>query len=351
MNCKNCRFIKPEEAHTKLKKSLANRDFLGAVLEKGTHCYDLQLSGDPIVACEVLINYLCHQVLPAQAESFALESLLELKNLYPWTFSTDAASLEEQLRQEARIVIKGWQELFTIADQGPLLVILNEKTPSDYFTAALPEGAVIFQSNTDLQAVPILLYTGLKISSSEHRTRLEDSSEGQELIQAVAIAQHQQRQVVLLDFSRRRFPRSFLRVARFVQTMGWGLEPRGKLLDTDKKIWNPLPEPKSYRGFQRLKGNPSIILVDPWPISDTKVITELKAHERNLFCGSPPTKPWQDDRLGCRIEFEADLGGHYRPTTQAFVLPTAGGWMYADELFKYHLARLLNLSTLNFLFK
>ncbi len=341
----DCPRLGSEEVTEALKQVPGNLEWVRRMMGHAAGRYGLKLSGDPLIAAEKLFCYLCRNVSYWEADAFPLDAMMELENQYDWTFSTDAWSLREQLKREAEVINYAWKNLFAMSAGCPLLVILNETTPTDYFTCSLPRGvSVINKKETSLPAngrngdCPIILLTGIKISSSEHRDPLEDSSEGDELEKAVNFAQKTGRCPVLLDFSRRRFPRSFMRVSRFCSNAGWGIDPKGKVFDPGSA---QIPGPKSSQGFAPINGNPKIILFDPWPVSDPRIVSSLTQKEQNNFCRLPQTKPWQDDRIGARTEMEADKNGVYRVTSRSWVVPALGGWMRVDKLFRSRLARFI----------
>ncbi|MFW6374500.1 MAG: hypothetical protein ACOC3W_12465 [Thermodesulfobacteriota bacterium] len=307
--------------------------------------FGLTLSEDLVVAADQLLTYLVQEVSFWEADAFPLDAMAALPNRYGWTFSTDAWSLREQLRREAGVIRRAWRDLWMLSEDAPLLVILNESAPTDYMTCSLPPNAGIWNGRIQPNDPPVLLYTGLKIASSEHRDPLAGTPEGDRLAQAVAMAQKLRRRPVLLDFSRRRFPRSFLRVCRFARQAGWRIRPFGKVRGRTRTR-EKLPEPKSPRGLPPLSGDPVLHLFDPWPISDPEIVRNLDHQTRIAFCKSPPTKPWQDDRIGARTELEADADGVYRPVSDPWVVPALGGWVRTDDLFKSRLARFLSFDPL-----
>lgn len=339
-----------EEVAEALKQVPENRNWIISALGRAARRYDLSLSNDPLDSAEKLLTYLCQKVSYWEADAFPLDAMMDLKNRYDWTFCTDAWSLREQLRREAMVISNAWTNLFAMSARSPVLVILNETTPTDYFTCYLPSGASVV-ANEHIASYytpsvirdgdnPIILYTGLKISSSEHRESLENSPEGEAFEKAVNFALKTGRHPVLLDFSRRRFPRSFMRVNYFTNQNGWGIDPKGKVCDPEA---TGIPSSKSSRGFAPKHGSPVITLFDPWPVSDAQVVAGLTQGEKEAFCKLPNTKPWQDDRIGARTEMNANKNGVYQVTAQAWVVPALGGWMRADELFRSRLSRLLTI--------
>ncbi|XOF32434.1 MAG: hypothetical protein ACL93V_10325 [Candidatus Electrothrix sp. YB6] len=321
-----------------LQKNPANRQWLVLSLERTAQRYGLALSGDLIQSSSQLLDFLYHEISFWEADSFPLDAMMDLTNQYHWTFRSDAWSLREQLRREALIIHAAWKELLRLSRQHPLFLILNQATPTDYFCSALPQGASLFAQGTDQSEQQILVSADIKISSSEHRDTLQKTSEGDALEQAVEIACTVQRVPVVCDLSRRRFPRSFLRIARFAQCRGWGIQPLGKLADPAA---TQLPQAKSCSGFPVLSGHPELLLFDPWPISDTQIVPELPPDISDRFVTAPQTKPWQDDRIGARNELEMDEHGQYRAGAQSWVLPVPGGWMRVHDLFKSRMARFL----------
>ncbi|MEA2059557.1 MAG: hypothetical protein U9P10_03335 [Thermodesulfobacteriota bacterium] len=224
-----------------------------------------------------------------------------------------------------------------------MLLIINERTPGDYFTSFLPEGSAVFSETNSRYDSPVLIYQGVKISSSEHRVSLNDTLKGESLKKAMKLAQTLDRRPVLCDFSRRRFPRSFLRVAGFALENKFGIFPMGKLLDTAA---DKLPKAKSATGFPVIPGNGTngtLTLFDPWPVSDPKIINRLSEQEKKMFCHAPWTKPWQEDRIGARMEMDLDEKGSYKVVSDSWVVPVMGeGWMRVDALFKSRLERFID---------
>jgi len=272
----------------------------------------------------------------ADAERFAWAAMARLPNRYPWTYTPGGASLDAVLRREARIVRRAWTRLLREARRGPLLAILNATTPTDYLTAALPGGAVLWHPKQPPAKTPVLVLTGLKIASSEHREPLDGSPEGDGLTVAVAAATALNRRPVFVDFSRRRFPRSFLRAARFAERRGWGLDPWDKVREDRVR---QLPGPKSVRGIPPRPGRPVLSLFDPWPLCDPAMMGHRLPEDAAPHCDPNFQKPWQDDRVGARIELEADALGIYRPVSRPWIMPTPGGWTGLDVLFRRRLAR------------
>lgn len=311
-------------------------------MAKTARQYGLKIPDDPVAAAAELLSFLYREVSCREADAFPLEAMATLENRYDWTFETDARSLREQLRREAAAVERAWRMIRGLAVRGPLLVILNEATPRDYLTCRLPPWASMFPDLDDGCERPVLLYTGLKIASSEHRAPLEGSPEGAALERAVTLAGALGRRPVVVDFSRRRFPRSFLRICRFAARVGWGVRPVGKVRRT---AGADLPGPKSPHGLPRILGTPCVVLMDPWPVSDSEILAGLGPDTRKKFSGPPATKPWQDDRIGARVEVEAGTDGVYRPAFMPWIVPVLGGWMRADHLFKSRLARHVRIAS------
>lgn len=264
-----------------------------------------------------------------KAETFPAEALWRLPNRYPWTFSGGSGSLETQLREETRVIRRTWKWLHRISDRFRLLIIPNETTPTDYLIGTLPKWCALADEGRD--DARALLLRGVKIASSEHRVPLEETPEGRTLSQAMKKAFDCRRVPLLIDFSRRRFPRAFLRVWRFARNMGWGINPIEKV---QGRAGSRAPGAKSPRGLPPLPGAPTLLLLDPWPISDPKIISGLRPDIRTRFCGIPETKPWQDDRIGARREMEMDENGIYRFQKEPWVVPTLSGWIRADLLFR-----------------
>lgn len=317
----------------------ANRLWIQNCLHRFSLAYGFPLKGDIFLDAKLLLNFLSTKISLWEADSFPLDCMGYLKNRYDWTFRSKAWSLREQLRQEALIIEKSWHTLLKMAKEQPLLFIINGMAPDDYFTSFLPEGVALFSGKNYDYDSPILIYQGLKISSSEHRVSLTDTLEGENLFKAMKLAQTLERRPVLCDFSRRKFPRSFLRVARFALEKKIGIFPMGKLFDpeTDK-----IPEVKSATGFPIIKGKNTLTLFDPWPVSDPEILKKICEQEKRLFCHAPLTKPWQDDRIGARAEMELDEKGIYKVISKPWVVPVLGGWMRVDTLFKSRLGRFLD---------
>ncbi len=323
-------YLGAAELRGALARSPQNRAWLQAALTEAAQRAGLGPAGDLVRDAQALLDALP----PQQAAAFPLLALARLPNRYPGTYQSQAPSLHEQLRQETALLRQAWATLTELAAVEPLLVILNECTPSDYFTAHLPPQAARHVEDQPGSA-PILLLRGLKISSSHHRDPLQSTCEGPGLQRALRLAQRLGRRPLLADFSRRRFPRAFLRVARFAARQSWGLQPLGKLRDPGATA---LPEPRSPSGFAPQPGSPCLLLFDPWPISQPEVAAGLGATERARYCGRPASKPWQDDRIGARTELRIDAQGRQRRVAEPWVLPTSQGWMRCDHLFQRLLA-------------
>ncbi len=336
-----CPRLDADTVRSVLEDNPENRRWLSQVMNRERKRFEPTLSEDLVVAADQLLTYLAQAVSFWEADAFPLEAMAELPNRYGWTFSTDAWSLREQLRREAQVVRRAWRDIFNLSKEGPLQVILNERAPTDYMTCSIPPEAGIYHEKTKSDDLPVLLYTGLKIASSEHRDPLAGTPEGDRLEQAVAVARELNRRPVLLDFSRRRFPRAFLRVCRFARQAGWRIRPFGKVRSRTRE---KLPGPKSSRGLPPISGDPVLYLYDPWPISDPEIIQNLDPKARATLCKSPRTKPWQDDRIGARTEMEAGSDGVYRTVSEPWVVPVLGGWARIDDLFKSRLARFLGFS-------
>lgn len=326
------------EIHSTLAQIPGNKKWLEKTFYRVAKRYNFPFTEDLITTGNKLLSFLCREVSYWEADSFPLDAMMDLPNRFDWTFQSDAWSLREQLRREANIVSKGWSDLLELASQFPLFVILNQKTPTDYFCSTLPEGAALFQQNQHQSDARILLYTDLKISSSEHRISLESTSEGKGLEEAIRISSKLDRTPVLCDFSRRRFSRAFMRVAHFSILKKWGIKPLGKLLDHGA---TNIPEAKSPKGFVPIAGNPTLIFFDPWPISDKKIVSQLSPDMNKYLNEQPQTKPWQDDRIGARNEMEMDEEGKYNISSQSWIVPVLGGWMRVDQVFKSRLGRFL----------
>jgi hypothetical protein len=315
-----------------------NKKWLEKTFYRAAKRYNLSFTEDLITTGNKFLSFLCREVSYWEADSFPLDAMMDLPNRFDWTFQSDAWSLREQLRREANIISKGWSDLLELSSQFPLFVILNQRTPTDYFCSILPEGASLFQQNQHQSDARILLYTDLKISSSEHRVPLESTFEGKGLEEAIRISSKLDRIPVLCDFSRRRFSRAFMRVAHFSTLKKWGIRPLGKLLDLGT---TNIPEAKSPKGFAPIAGNPTLMFFDPWPISDKQIISKLSPDMNKYLNEEPQTKPWQDDRIGARNEMEIDEEGKYNISSHSWIVPVLGGWMRVDQVFKSRLGRFL----------
>jgi hypothetical protein len=323
-----------------LDKNPANQRWLQDFFLRLAKRYSIPLKKDLIAAANQLLRFLCTEVSYWEADSFPLDAMIELSNRYDWTFRTDSWSLREQLRREANVIYKGWVDLFKLAENTPLFVILNQRAPTDYFHSFLPKGVSQYRKDSLQTEMKILLYPDLKISSSEHRVLLEHTIEGKGLETAVQIASQLGRIPVLCDFSRRRFSRALMRATRFAAYKNWGIQPLGKMFDP---VTTGIPKAKSPHGFSSTPGNPRLVLFDPWPISDTQIIRQLGS-EMEKFCNQEPrTKPWQDDRVGARYELEINTRGRYEIDSESWVVPVLGGWMRVDQVFKSRLARFLSM--------
>jgi hypothetical protein len=321
-----------------LQKNSANREWIQNALERTARRYGLSLSSDLIHGSKQLLDFLYHEISLWEADSFPLDIMMDLTNQYNWTFRSDVWSLREQLRRESLIIHAAWKVLLSLSCQHPLFLILNQSAPTDYFCSAFPQGTALFVKERDQNDRKILVYTQVKIASSEHRASLHNTSEGDVLEHAVELARTLQRVPVVCDLSRRCFPRSFLRVVRFAQDKKWGIRPLGKLFDSSAIS---LPQAKSCSGFPVLSGHPELFLFDPWPISDMQIVPNLSQYIVDRFVTAPQTKPWQDDRVGARNEQEMDECGKYCTGTQSWVLPVPGGWMRVHDLFRNRMARFL----------
>jgi hypothetical protein len=331
--------IGAREAQAVLEGRPENRAWVLRTTAVAARSFGLTIPPDTASAGE-LPRLLARKASFWEADAFPLEAMQTLENRYAWTFETDAWSLREQLRRESPVVAAAWRRIRHLADRARLLVIPNESTPRDYLTCRLPAWAEHFTGPEAGRECPVLLYAGLKISSSEHREALAGSPEGAALSAAISQAAALDRRPVIVDFSRRRFPRSFLRICRFARDAGWGVAPVGKVR---AEAPAGLPGPKSPRGLPWMPGSPAVLLMDPWPVSDPKILPGLSAGFRERFGGCPETKPWQDDRIGARVEVEAGADGVYRPAAMPWIVPTLGGWMRTDHLFQSRLARFVRL--------
>lgn len=395
--------LSQEEVLSLLHENPANMLWIENCLQRFSRAYHIPLEGDIIHDARIILDFLYGDVAMWEADAFPLDCMACLPNRYNWTFTSNAWSLREQLRQEALIVKRSWRILLKMAQEQPLFFIINERTPGDYFTSFLPRGATLFSETDCNYDAPVLMFQGVKISSSEHRVSLNGTLEGENLIRAMELAQKLGRRPVLCDLSRRRFPRSFLRVARFALEQGFGIFPMGKLFDRGA---DKIPEAKSAKGFPVIKAKPNahnhythnhyihnhythnhythndnqkhnqnqnhiggagseergkerednrgkykvnnrhstvLTLFDPWPVSDLDIIEGLSEQEKRKFCHGPKTKPWQDDRIGARVEMELDANGIYRAASSPWVVPVMGkGWMEVDNLFKSRLGRFLD---------
>lgn len=328
--------ISRREARHILSRRHRNRAWILRSIHAAARRFGIRPAGDPVDAAAGLLSFLCRETSWWEADAFPLEAMGTLENRYGWTYASDAWSLREQLSREAQAVDRAWRTIGGLARRERLLLVLNESTPRDYLTCRLPAWAARFAAPDRGRGVPVLLYTGAKISSSEHRSPLAGRPEGAALQKAVSLARDLGRLAVIVDFSRRRFPRAFLRISRFARQVGWGVRPIGKVR---RSAGSDLPGPKSPRGLPRIQGSPTIALLDPWPISDPDIASRITAEARAAFCTPPATKPWQDDRIGARVELEASEDGVYRPVFTPWIVPALGGWMRADHLFQSRLAR------------
>ncbi len=328
--------IPDRDAEEFLENTPENKKWLRKIIEVEAKKHKIRLPDDIMAASKILIRYIAGNISLQKAEKFPLYAISQLKNRYEWTFKSNL-SLDKQLEKEAAVVQKAWDLIMKLAEKTPLFLILNETTPTDYMTARMPQRVSIF-NNVSLCSDRVLIYTGMKISSSEHRDGLYNTPEGENLIKAIDIALKLKRKPLIVDFSRRRFPRAFMRIAKLAKKMGWGINPTYKILDLKS---HGIPHAKSSRGFLPFKGRPEIMLFDPWPVSDPEIIKNLNPEEKKAFCKSPGTKPWQDDRIGARKEMEMDDKGHYKVVSGPWVVPVLGGWMRANEIFKTHIARFI----------
>ncbi len=317
---------RPNEAAVReaLAESPENRRWLVRTLRRVARRRGIAFDPDPIRAARRLFAE-----NRDGADGFVAEALWDLPNRYPWTFAPETENLMDQLRREADVVVRAWETLDGLAREKPVTVILNERAPTDYFTCLVRPPR--FPKFLETSEVSIRLVTGVKIASSEHRAPLLGTPEGAALIRAMTDAAGEGRRPVLLDFSRRRFPRAFLRVARLADRIGWGIIPLGKVSGPPSR---DLPEPKSPRGLPPRSGAPALTLFDPWPVSDPEILSGMDPEDRAAFGGSPRSKPWQDDRIGARAEMEMDEAGRYRTVSLAWVLPTPDGWTRADAAFR-----------------
>ncbi|MCP4148528.1 MAG: hypothetical protein GY757_12350 [bacterium] len=347
--------LNTDEVYAKLSDSSENREWIQKVLTRHFRLFNLDFCKDLPKASDIMLKYLCSHVSYWEADAFPIDAMMDLENRYDWTFTTDAWSLREQIRREAVVIGQAWRTILDMARNFRILLILNERTPVDYMTCFLPPrvsriSSYVSSRISGIEDLPddntdsVIVYTGLKISSSEHRNLLQDTPEGPALEKAMVLAETTGRKPIFFDLSRRRYPRSFLRVFRFAKYMGWGVDLAGKVFDIDGKNKETALEPKSSRGFQKLKGKPVITLFDPWPISDPKIIAGLLPEERRQVCTEPKTKPWQDDRIGARSEMEAGEDGIYREVAKAWIVPVLGGWMHVDDLFRSRLARFVRMN-------
>ncbi len=331
--------VPDQEVEDILNTNPDNRLWIETGLQNLAHAYGQSLSGEILPDARWMLNFLSAEISTWEADSFPLDCMALLENRYGWTFSSRAWSLREQLRQESRVIQNGWKVLLRFALQSPILLILNQMAPVDYFTAHIPAKAAIFSKKKEPANKDILIYSDIKIASSEHRLPLEGRPEGRDLSRALALARSLDRVPVLCDLSRRRFSRAFLRAGRFARQKKIGIVPLGKVLDSDAA---EIPGPKSARGFPVIQGSRPLHLFDPWPISDPAIMAGLSAPEKSRFCHPPFTKPWQDDRIGARREKEMNENGSYKIISRPWVVPVLGGWMRVDELFKSRLGRFLN---------
>ena len=328
------------EIRSILSRNPENKRWLQESFQRVAQQHNISVDKDIIKTGDQLLTFLSTKVSYWEADSFPLDAMTELTNRYDWTFQSDAWSLREQLRREANIIYKGWIDLLELTCNSPLFVILNQCTPTDYFCSFLPNGVSRYQKDTLHTEKKILLYTDLKISSSEHRVLLEHTVEGKELETAIQIATQLGRIPVLCDFSRRRFSRAVMRVTRFAALKKWGVKPLGKMFDPEATC---IPEAKSANGFAQTSGKPLLMLFDPWPISDKQIIPKLPPGMNSFLRQQPQTKPWQDDRVGARSELEMNDTGTYQKDSESWVVPALGGWMRVNHVFQSRLARFLSI--------
>ncbi len=327
------------EISSVLSRSPENQRWLQETFRRVTQQHNISVDKDIISTGNQLLTFLSTNVSYWEADSFPLDAMTDLTNRYDWTFQSDAWSLREQLKREANVIYKGWIDLLKLAENSPLFVLLNQRTPTDYFCSFLPKGVSHYRKDTFQTNKKILLYTDLKISSSEHRVLLEHTGEGKELETAIQIASQLGRIPVLCDFSRRRFSRALMRATRFAAYKNWGIKPLGKMFDPNA---TDIPEAKSPHGFAQTSGDPLLMLFDPWPISDKQIITQLLPEMDKFLNQEPQTKPWQDDRIGARCELEMNATGTYQKDSESWIVPVLGGWMRVDHLFQSRLARFLS---------
>ena len=334
----------PRLTHSEIRSILSripeNQRWLQETFRRVAQQHNISVDKDIISTGNQLLTFLSTKVSYWEADSFPLDAMTDLTNRYDWTFQSDAWSLREQLRREANVIYKGWIDLFELARNSPLFVILNQRTPTDYFCSFLPKGVSHYRKDTLHTEKKILLYTDLKISSSEHRVLLEHTVEGKELETAIQIATQLGRIAVLCDFSRRRFSRAVMRATRFAVHKKWGIKPLGKMFDPET---TGIPEAKSPNGFAQTSGEPLLMLFDPWPISDKQIIPKLPPEMNTFLNRQPQTKPWQDDRIGARSELEMNDTGTYQKDSESWVVPALGGWMRVDHVFQSRLARFLSI--------
>lgn len=326
------------EIRSILNRNPENQRWLQETFRRVAQQHNISVDKDIISTGNWILNFLLTKVSYWEADSFPLDAMTALTNRYDWTFQSDAWSLREQLRREANVIYHGWIDLFELTRNSPLFVILNQCTPTDYFCSFLPSGVSHYRKDTLHREKKILLYTDLKISSSEHRVLLEHTVEGKELETAMQIATQLGRTPVFCDFSRRRFSRAAMRATRFAAYKKWGVKPLGKMFDPEATC---IPEAKSPNGFAQTSGEPLLMLFDPWPISDKQIIPKLPAEMNTFLNQQPKTKPWQDDRIGARSELELNDRGTYQKDSESWVVPALGGWMRVDHVFQSRLARFL----------
>ncbi|MBF0200464.1 MAG: hypothetical protein HQK66_03955 [Desulfamplus sp.] len=362
--------IKVPEHHARgiLDHNIPNRSWIEKCLYSFSRAYGYPLSGDIINDARSLLDFLFTGISAWEADSFPMDCMLFLENRYGWTFSSKAWSLREQLRQEALVMEKAWNILLGTAEESPMLLMLNQMAPWDYFTANLPDGAALLSGGQGCLQKPVLIHDGIKISSSEYRTPLDGTREGSDFARAIDLALSLGRIPVLCDLSRRRFPRSFIRAADFARQRGMGVVPGGKVFDPGAV---GIPRPKSPRGFPVISGDDekelnqfgedygfavvpgedygfpvvpgddSLYLFDPWPVSDPEIIPGLSSEEKKRFSHPPFTKPWQDDRIGARFEKEMNERGSYETVSEPWIVPALGGWVRVDDIFRSRLGRFL----------
>ncbi|MFV9646333.1 MAG: hypothetical protein ACNYWU_10975, partial [Desulfobacterales bacterium] len=78
-----------------------NEQWIRSVVNRTATRHNLSLNDDLITDAEMLLKFLSQEISYWEADSLPLDAMMDLKNRYGWTFTSDAWSLREQLRREA----------------------------------------------------------------------------------------------------------------------------------------------------------------------------------------------------------------------------------------------------------